>query len=325
MNGFSRFLVQRFLLALFSIWAIATITFFMSFLAPGDPALLRFGEKSSPAAIQRFRHVHGLDLPPVIRYERYLTGVVRCDFGLSYQNDEPVSNFFDRAFPKTMTLATLAIILALLVGVFAGTIAASNANGWLDRSLMALTLAGIGIPSFVLAPFLVYIFALSLPKMFPNLNVEWPPVVWAPDDPLSLLLPVVVLASRPAALIARMTRSSLLEVKRQDFIRTARAKGLSPSRILFVHCFKNAFLPVLTSAGTAFGFLLSGSFVVETIFAVPGIGAASVSSFTTRDYPLIQGTTFVLATIFVVVNLAVDILYAALDPRTRAASGGLPA
>ena len=150
-------------------------------------------------------------------------------------------------------------------------------------------------------------------------------MVWSPDDPLSLLLPVVVLAARPAALIARMTRSSLLETLRQDYIRTARAKGLSPSRILFVHTFKNAFLPVLTSAGTAFGFLLSGSFVVETIFAVPGIGGASISSFTTRDYPLIQGTTFVLATIFVVVNVLVDILYAFFDPRSRMNSEGAPA
>lgn len=323
MTGFGRFLIQRVLLALFSVWAIATITFFMAFLAPGDPALLKFGEKSSPLAIAAFRHVHGLDQPPLIRYKNYILGISHGDFGRSFENDEPVSNFFARAFPKTLTLATLSIILALLIGVFVGTIAALSANGWLDRSLMALTLAGIGIPSFVLAPFLVYIFALTLPRLFPDL--EWPPVVWAPDNSLSLVLPVVVLAARPAALIARMTRSSLLEVKKQDYIRTARAKGISPTRILFVHSFKNAFLPVLTSAGTAFGFLLSGSFVVETIFAVPGIGAASVSSFTTRDYPLIQGTTFVLATIFVIVNLAVDLLYALLDPRTRSATGGAPA
>ena len=190
---------------------------------------------------------------------------------------------------------------------------------------MALMLVNVGVPSFVLAPVLVFIFVLTLPRLLPNLNVEWPPVVWTAGDPLSLLLPVIVLSARPAALIARMTRSSLLETIRQDYIRTAKAKGLSPARILFVHTFKNAFLPVLTSTGTAFGFLLSGSFVVETIFTVPGIGAASVASFTTRDYPLIQGTTLVLATIFVIVNLVVDILYALLDPRARSISGGASA
>jgi peptide/nickel transport system permease protein len=322
MKGFAAYVTQRLILALFSVWAIATITFFMAFLAPGDPALLKFGEKSSPQAIAAFRHHHGLDQPPLVRYKNYLLGMTHGDFGSSFENDEPVSSFFARAFPKTLTLATLSIILALAAGAVFGTVAALNADGWVDRFLMALSLAGLGIPTFVLAPALVYIFALQLPRLLPD--IAWPPVVWAPNAPLSLALPVAVLAARPAALIARMTRSSLLEVKKQDYIRTARAKGLTPGRILFVHSFKNAFLPVLTSAGTAFGFLLSGSFVVETIFAVPGIGAASVSSFTTRDYPLIQGTTFVLATIFVLVNLAVDLLYAVIDPRTRSAVSGAP-
>jgi ABC-type dipeptide/oligopeptide/nickel transport system permease component len=325
MTGFARFLVQRCLLALLSIWAIATITFFMAFLAPGDPAILRYGEKSSPQVIAVFKHMHGLDQPPLIRYKNYVFGVAHGDFGRSFQNDEPVADFFARAFPKTAIVATLAIILAIAVGVLIGTFASLTANSWIDRSIMGLSMAGIGIPTFVMAPFLIYVFALTLPKMLPNWNVEWPPVVWAANDPLSLLLPVLVLAARPAALVARMTRSSLLEVRKQDYIRTARAKGLSPARILFVHSFKNACLPVLTSAGTAFGFLLSGSFVVETIFAIPGIGEASVSSFTTRDYPLIQGTTFILAMVFVVVNLAVDLLYALIDPRTRAASAGAAA
>jgi peptide/nickel transport system permease protein len=319
----ARFLAQRLLLAVVTIWTIATVTFFIVMLAPGDPATLRFGEKSDPHAIAAFKHARGLDLPPMIRYEHYIAGILHGDFGLSFQTDEPVSHFFIRAFPKTLTLAVLAICTALIIGISVGTIAALRANTWMDRSLMALVLVGVGVPTFVLAPVLVFIFALSLPKMFPNLNIEWLPVIWSANDPLSLVLPVVVLASRPAALIARMTRSSLLETLKQEYIRTARAKGLSPSRILIVHTFKNAFLPVLTSTGTAFGFLVSGSFVVETIFA--GIGGQSVSAFTTRDYPLIQGTTLVLATIFVLVNLAVDILYALLDPRARSASQGATA
>ncbi len=318
-----KFLVQRILMAIITVWTIATITFFIAFFAPGDPAMLKFGEKSSPKAIAAFRHHHGLDLPPILRYEKYLVGVSHGDFGSSYQTEEPVAKFFARGFPKTLELAVLAIALALVGGVTTGTIAALRPNSIIDRGLMALMLINVGVPSFVLAPVLVGIFCLYLPRVFPG--IEWPPVVWTQGSLLSLVLPVVVLSARPAALISRMTRSSLLETLRQDYIRTARAKGLSPARILFVHTFKNAFLPVLTSTGTAFGFLLSGSFVVETIFAVPGIGAQSVASFTARDYPLIQGTTLVLATIFVVVNLLVDILYAVLDPRARAAAGGAAA
>jgi len=316
-----KFLAQRILLAFITIWTIATITFFIAFLAPGDPALLKYGEKSSPAALAAFRHLHDLDSPPIIRYGHYLYGVVHGDFGTSFQTGEPVSSFFERAFPKTLVLSLLAISTAIIVGVFVGTLCALRANSVIDRAMMAIMLVGVGVPSFVLAPVLVYIFVLTLPKLLPNLNIEWPPVIWSATDPLSLLLPTIVLAARPAALIARMTRSSLLDTLKQDYVRTAKAKGLSPARILFVHTFKNAFLPVLTSIGTSFGYLLSGSFVVETIFAVPGIGGASVSSFTTRDYPLIQGTTLVLATIFVVVNLIVDILYGLLDPRARVSRG----
>jgi peptide/nickel transport system permease protein len=318
-----KFLAQRLLLAIITVWTIATITFFISFLVPGDPAVLKYGEKSSPQALEAFRHRHGLDQAPLIRYKNYIIGISHGDFGTSYSTEEPVTAFFARGFPKTLQLALLAIILALTAGILTGTASALRPNSWIDRTLMALMLVNVGVPSFVLAPFLVYVFALTLPKLLPNL--VWPPVTWDANDPLSLLLPVIVLSARPAALIARMTRSSLLETLRQDYIRTARAKGLSPARILFVHTFKNAFLPVLTSSGTAFGFLLSGSFVVETIFAVPGIGAASVASFTTRDYPIMQGTTLVLATIFVIVNLVVDILYAVLDPRARASAGGAPA
>jgi peptide/nickel transport system permease protein len=318
----AKFLTQRILLSIVSIWTIATVTFFVSFLAPGDPAILKFGEKSNPQAIAAFRHKHDLDHPPIVRYGDYLAGIAHGDFGSSFQTEEPVTKFFARAFPKTLELAVLSIIFALTLGIVTGTISALKANTRIDRTLMALMLAGVGVPNFVLAPVLVYLFVLLPSSRFPNLNVEWLPLVWTPGDALSLILPVIVLASRPAALIARMTRTSLLETLRQDYIRTARAKGLSPARILFVHAFKNAFLPVLTSSGTAFGFLLSGSFVVETIFAVPGIGGASISAFTTRDYPLIQGTTFVLATIFVVVNLVVDLLYTLLDPRTRALASG---
>ena len=156
-----RFLLHRFLLAIVTIWAIATITFFIAFLAPGDPAILKFGEKSSPVAIAEFRRKHGLDLPPLVRYVHYVAGITHGDFGSSFQNDEPVSSFFARAFPKTMLLALLAIALALTIGVTTGTVAALKQGTLIDRSLMALVLVGVGVPNFVLAPVLVYIFVLG--------------------------------------------------------------------------------------------------------------------------------------------------------------------
>jgi ABC-type dipeptide/oligopeptide/nickel transport system permease component len=173
---------------------------------------------------------------------------------------------------------------------------------------MAIVLTGIGVPTFVIAPLLILLFAL---------NLGWLPVAgWG--SPQYLVLPAIVLAARPTALIGRMVRASMIDTLHQDYIRTARAKGLSPGRIIFVHALKNAFLPALTTAGVSFGYLLSGSFVVETIFAVPGVGQASFDSFTERDYPMIQAITVLLALIFVLVNLAVDLLYAVLDPRARA-------
>lgn len=304
-----RFVIKRILLAIVSVWAIATITFFIAYLAPGDPALLRFGEHSSPQAIAAWRHVHGLDLPPIVRYEHFLAGLVHGDLGKSLYTDEPITHFLKRGFPVTALVAVLAMIWALAAGLAVGIAAALKPGSWLDRTLMAATLAGVSIPNFVIAPVLIGIFALKL-GWLPVTSTEYPAGWW--------VLPSLVLAARPAALIARMTRTSMLETLKQDFVRTARAKGLSPARVLFVHALKNAFMPVLTSAGVSFGYLLSGSFVVETIFAIPGVGYASIESMTTRDYSLIQGTTILLATIFVVVNLAIDLLYAGLDPRMRA-------
>lgn len=311
-----RFVVKRVLLALVSVWAIATVTFFIAYLAPGDPALLRYGEHSTPQAIAAWRHLHGLDLPPMVRYERFLAGLVHGDLGNSFQTNEPITHFLARGFPVTATIALLAMVWALAAGVVVGILAALKPSSWLDRSLMTAALTGVSIPSFVLAPVLIGIFALKL---------GWLPVTSTGYQDGWWVLPSLVLAARPAALIARMTRTSMIETLKQDYIRTAKAKGLSPARLLFVHALKNAFMPVLTSAGVSFGYLLSGSFVVETIFAVPGVGHASVESMTTRDYTLIQGTTILLATIFVVVNLLIDLVYGALDPRMRAAATEAPA
>ena len=303
-----RFLLQRVGLALLSIWAVCTITFFIAFLAPGDPAELAAGQHSDPATIAHVRHEFGLDKPPLTRYGLYLWDAAHGDLGKSYYTREPVTDFLKRGLPNTALLATTAILLALVVGVAVGLAAALRPNTLLDRFLMSSVLVGVTLPSFVLGPLLILVFALKL---------GWLPVAgWG--DWSNLILPSVVLAARPAALIGRMTRASMLETLRQDYIRTARAKGLSPATILIKHALKNAFLPVLTTTGVSFGYLLSGSFVVETIFTVPGVGYQSINSLFQRDYSVIQGTTLLLAVVFVVTNLVIDLLYAVLDPRVKA-------
>ncbi len=304
----ARFLLQRVGLALLSIWAVCTITFFIAFLAPGDPAELAAGQHSDPATIAHVRHEFGLDKPPLTRYGLYLWDAAHGDLGKSYYTREPVTDFLKRGLPNTALLATTAILLALVVGVAVGLAAALRPNTLLDRFLMSSVLVGVTLPSFVLGPLLILVFALKL---------GWLPVAgWG--DWSNLILPSVVLAARPAALIGRMTRASMLETLRQDYIRTARAKGLSPATILIKHALKNAFLPVLTTTGVSFGYLLSGSFVVETIFTVPGVGYQSINSLFQRDYSVIQGTTLLLAVVFVVTNLVIDLLYAVLDPRVKA-------
>ena len=304
----ARFLLQRIGLALLSIWAVCTITFFIAFLAPGDPAELAAGQHSDPATIAHVRHEFGLDKPPLTRYGLYLWDAAHGDLGKSYYTREPVTDFLRRGLPNTALLALCAIVLALGVGVGVGLAAALRPNTFLDRFLMSSVLIGVTLPNFVLAPVLILIFALKL---------GWLPVAgWG--DPSNLVLPAVVLAARPAALIARMTRASMLETLRQDYIRTARAKGLSPATVLIKHALKNAFLPVLTTTGVSFGYLLSGSFVVETIFTVPGVGYQSINSLFQRDYSVIQGTTLLLAVVFVATNLVIDLLYAVLDPRVKA-------
>jgi peptide/nickel transport system permease protein len=306
-----RFLLKRIGLALLSIWAVLTITFFIAYLAPGDPIEQMMGQHSDPVLLAKARHDAGLDKPPMVRYGLYLWNFLHGDLGRSYYTGEKITDFLARALPNTFLLATTAILLALIVGIIIGLIAAVKPNSFLDRFMMLSVLVGVSVPNFVLGPILILLFALKL---------GWLPVAgWG--SPEFLVLPSIVLAARPAALIARMTRSSMIETLKQDYIRTARAKGLSPATVLIKHALKNAFLPVLTTAGVSFGYLLAGSFVVETIFTVPGVGFASIDSLSKRDYTLIQGTTLVIAVVFVTINLLIDLLYAALDPRVKVSEG----
>jgi peptide/nickel transport system permease protein len=302
------FIRNRILLAIPTLIAVTFITFFLGYFAPGSPIDVMLGQHGDRARIAQLKHEYGLDRPPLVQYGSFLWNALHGDLGRSFGNgDRPVTKMIAEKFPTTAFLACMSMLVATLVGLPAGILAALKHNRWLDRATMGFVLLLVSLPAFVLAPILMLIFSLKL---------NWlPSSGW--DTPAHWVLPVLVLAARPAALLARFMRSSMLEVIRQDYIRTAQAKGLSPARVLFKHALKNAFLPVLTVLGTTFGFMLTGSFVVETIFTVPGIGYESVQSIIGRDYPVIQGVALLVAVIFILMNLVVDILYGAVDPRVR--------
>ena len=308
-----RFVAHRLALAVPTLLAISFLVFFAAYLSPADPVDIILGQHAAPEAKARTRRAWGLDRPPLVRYGDYVWGIVtRGDFGRSFLTREPILDIIKRGFPNTALLATGALLLSLLVGVPLGIVAAVRANRALDRAAMATALAGVAVPSFVLGPVLVLLLSSRLGWL--------PPIGFSPEGRMGweyFALPVVVLSARSAALIARLTRSSMLDVLRQDYIRTVRAKGLPGTTILFKHALKNAFPPILTVAGTTFGYLLSGSFVVETFFTIPGIGNQSITAILQRDYPVIQGMALLLAVVFVLVNLGVDFLYGVLDPRAR--------
>ena len=309
-----RYVLTRLGLAVPTLLAISFLVFFAAYLSPADPVDIILGQRAAPEAKARVRHEWGLDRPPLERYGKYVVAVVtKGDFGRSYQTKEPVTEFIARGFPNTAMLAVSALGLALLTGIPLGVVAAIKHNSWIDRFAMAFALLGVATPSFVLAPVLTLVLAVRM---------GWLPVGGFSlqegiVDPATFILPTVVLAARSSALIARLTRSAMLDVLSQDFIRTARAKGVRPLGVLFKHALRNALSPILTVAGTTFGYLLSGSFVVETFFTIPGIGNQSITAITARDYPVIQGLALLLAGIFVGVNLIVDILQGFVDPRAR--------
>ncbi|MBW3623599.1 MAG: ABC transporter permease [Armatimonadetes bacterium] len=304
----AKYVLHRLLLAIPTLLVLSLITFLLSALAPGDPVALRLGQHADPAARARLRHELGLDRPLHEQYFTYLGNAVRGDFGKTYRTEVPVREIMSEGIPYTFTLAFWAMAVAVAAGIGFGVLAAVYQNTWVDRAAMVVTLIGVSIPAFVLAPLLILLLAVRL---------GWLPVAgW--EGPQYLILPALVLAGRPAALIARLTRTQMVEVLRQDYIRTAYAKGLTRGQVIRRHALRNALLPVLTVIGTAFGYLLTGSFVVETIFAIPGVGMQSISAIFEREYLVIQATVMLAAVGFVLVNLLVDLLYGILDPRVRA-------
>ena len=316
-----RFVALRLALAVPTLLAISFLVFFAAYLSPADPVDIMLGQRASPQIKASKRHELGLDRPPLVRYGNYVWGIAtRGDFGNSYHSTEPIKSTIGRGFKNTAVLAVSALLLALVVGVPLGIASAVYANRWFDRVAMTLALTGVAVPSFVLAPLLVLALAIWL-KTTALAPLSLPVIGFSLEAgrtaPAYFVLPVMVLSARSMALIARLTRSAMLDVLGQDYIRTARAKGLSRPLVLFKHALKNAFPPILTVAGTTFGYLLSGSFVVETFFNIPGIGNQSIRSIVDRDYPVVQALALLLATSFVLVNILVDVLYGTLDPRAR--------
>lgn len=305
------YIVRRLLLMVPLLWAVATFTFLLMHAIPGSP--FDPGDDQRAAAItERLERKYGLDKPLPQQYVTFLGSLVRGDLGISFQRGRPVTDVLSDGMPDTVQLGLTAFVFALSTGVTLGVVAATRQGGPLDHLSVLLATTGAAVPSFVVAVFLVVVFALKL---------GWFDVIgWEFGNPRKMVLPVVALGLFPASFIARITRASMLEVLRHDYIRTARAKGLPEFRIVLRHALRNALVPVLTVSGPILATLITGSFVVERTFAISGIGTAYVDAVFARDYGLIMGTTLLYAAVIIIANLAVDIAYGVLDPRIRVAS-----
>ncbi len=298
------YILKRTALAALTVWVVITVTFFVMRAVPGGPFL---GEKAlSPEALAALEKKYGLDKPLISQYGTYLRDIVtRLDFGPSLkQRGRTVAQIIAEGLRVSAGLGLTAAVIATVSGLVLGTAAALRRNKLADKVIMVVTTGFVSMPSFIIGTLLLLLFA-----------VKWMVVPANGTVAGGLILPVITLALYPAAYITRLTRSSMLEVLGQDYIRTARAKGVSGGRLVFVHALKNALLPVITYLGPMIASIVTGSLVVEQIFAVPGIGRTFVSSITNRDYPMIMGTTIVLSVLIVVMNLLSDLLYKAVDPK----------
>ena len=301
------YLIKRILLALGVIFAISAITFFVLNIVPGDPVRVMVGDMADEATIQRVREQMGLNKPVIEQYANWLTNMLHGDFGTSYTQRKAVVTLMGQAFGTTVKVAAFAYIFALALGLVVGVVAAVNHGRAAERILMALSIFGISAPSFWMAVILQIVFALTL-KWVPLSGIK----TWQ-----AFVLPTVALGVRYAASIARVTRTSMLEVLSQDFMRTAEAKGISKWVIILKHGLRNALIPIITIAGTQLGDIFTGSILIESIFAMPGMGKLLLDAINARDLPLIQGGVMYIALICVVVYLVVDILYGVADPRIR--------
>ncbi|MEH2614540.1 ABC transporter permease [Bradyrhizobium sp. AZCC 1693] len=309
------YILRRVLSTLPVMGIVALFVFSLLYIAPGDPAAVIAGDQASPADVERIRQGLGLDRPFLVQFGTWLWHILHGDLGTSIFTNLPVASMIAQRIEPTFSLMAITLVLTILVAVPLGVVAAWKAGSWVDRTIMAFAVFAFSLPVFVVGYVLAYVFALQF---------EWLPVQGY--TPLTagfwpwlrnLILPALALGSVYIALIARITRASMLEVLQQDYVRTARAKGLGQRNILFVHALKNAAVPIVTVIGIGIALLIGGAVVTESVFAIPGLGRLTIDAILRRDYPVIQGIVLLFSFLYVLVNLMVDVTYTLVDPRIR--------
>jgi ABC-type dipeptide/oligopeptide/nickel transport system permease component len=301
------FLFRRLLLTVPVVWIVVTLVFALIHLVPGDPVAQMLGEGAPQPEIQRLRHELGLDRPILEQYKTYVLGLVRGDLGLSFRNQEPVAHSILTRYPATLELAFAAIVVSLLLSIPAGVVAAVRRGRAVDNAIGIFSLLGVSLPNFALGPLLILLFSIVL-GLLP---------VSGRGGVSHLILPAVTMGAGLAAITTRMVRASMLEEIQQDYVRTARAKGLPERVVLFGHALRNGLLPVITILGLQAGALLAGAIITETVFAWPGLGRLTVQAINARDYPLLQGCILTISLSYILINLLTDAVYSMVDPRIR--------
>ncbi|MGJ5204771.1 ABC transporter permease [Bradyrhizobium sp. HKCCYLR20261] len=294
---------------------VALFVFSLLYIAPGDPAVVIAGDQASPADVERIRANLGLDQPFLVQFGSWVWRLLHFDLGTSIFTNLPVASMIAQRIEPTLSLMMVTLVLTILIAVPLGVIAAWKAGTWIDRVIMAFAVFGFSVPVFVVGYILAYVFALKFDLLpvqgyTPLSQGFWP---WLQN----LILPAVALGCVYIALIARITRAAMLEVLQQDYIRTARAKGLGQGGILFIHALKNAAVPIVTVVGIGIALLIGGAVVTESVFAIPGLGRLTIDAILRRDYPVIQGIVLLFSFVYVLVNLLIDITYTLVDPRIR--------
>src|SRR5690242_12851734 len=309
------YILRRILSTLPVMGIVALFVFSLLYIAPGDPAAVIAGDQATPEQVERIRQSLGLDRPFLVQFSEWVWRLLHADLGRSIFTNLPVTTMIAQRIEPTLSLTLITLVLSVTVAVPIGVLAAWKAGSFVDRAIMGFAVFGFSVPVFVVGYLLAYFFALEL---------EWLPVQGY--TPLSegvlpwlenLILPAIALGCVYIALIARITRAAMLEVLQQDYIRTARAKGLAQAPILFIHALKNASVPIVTVIGIGIALLIGGAVVTESVFAIPGLGRLTVDAILRRDYPVIQGVVLLFSFVYVLVNLGVDLLYTLFDPRIR--------
>ena len=302
-----RYFLTRILYTLPVVWLVVSLVFLLIHLVPGDPILQMLGEGVPAADLQAARHAYGLDLPLSQQYLNYWKGVLHGNLGLSLRYNQSVSKLLVQRYPYTLKLTLAALLVAVLLSIPAGVRSARRRNEWDDRTISVVSLFGLSFPNFALGPILILLFSIKM---------GWLPVSGSGSF-ANLVLPAITMGSALAAILTRMVRTSMLEELNQDYVRTARAKGLSETTVVYRHALRNAMIPVITVLGLQFGALLAGAIVTEKIFSWPGIGRLTIDAISNRDYYVVQGCILAIGLTYVAVNFMTDLVYSVLNPRIR--------